>query len=135
LIELNYAPSRKDLRLFAIILVPFSYFLGWIIRRQFDPDMIGWSINIVLAIAGVTGSIWPAAVKQIFLVWTVITYPIGWVVSHLVLAIIFFGVFLPIGFTMKCFGYDPLQLREKNCDSYWVPLEPITDQERYFRQF
>ncbi len=135
MIELNYAPSRKDLRLFAIILVPFSYFLGWIIRRQFDPDMIGWSINIVLAIAGVTGSIWPEAVKQIFLVWTVLTYPIGWVVSHLVLAIIFFGVFLPIGFTMKCFGYDPLQLREKNCDSYWVPLEPITDQERYFRQF
>ena len=135
MIEFNYAPSRKDLRLFAIILIPFSFLAGWLIRRQFDPDTIGWLVNIVLVIAGVAGSIWPAAVRQIFLTWTVITFPIGWMISHLVLALIFFGVFFPIGIAMKCFGYDPLQLRGKNCDSYWVSLEAITDQERYFRQF
>ena len=61
--------------------------------------------------------------------------PIGWAVSHLVLAIIYFLLVSPIGLAMRLFGRDKLELRfEASLPSYWVEHDPGGDTPRYFRQ-
>jgi hypothetical protein len=63
-------------------------------------------------------------------------YPIGWVVSHVLLALIYFGVLTPIGRIMAVCGYDPMERRfDRAASSYWIEREPNRDASRYFRQF
>ena len=65
----------------------------------------------------------------------VAAYPIGWVVSHLILAAIFYGVFTIAGAAMRIFGYDPLQRKRRPSDAtYWSSVRQNRDPQSYFRQ-
>ena len=49
------------------------------------------------------------------------------------MALLFFGVFAPLGVVMRAFGYDPLRLkRDRSASSYWVrrskPPSPMSTQ-------
>lgn len=47
------------------------------------------------------------------------------VISPLVLGLVFYLCITPIGFLMKLFGKDPLQLRlDRDADTYWIRREP-----------
>jgi hypothetical protein len=63
------------------------------------------------------------------------TYPIGVVVSHVVLALVYFLVLTPVGLTMRLFGHDPLRRGfDKDLDTYWQPRDEQRTTESYFKQ-
>ena len=52
------------------------------------------------------------------------------------LALAYYLVFTPIGWLSRTIRKDPMQLQyDRAAATYWVKHEPVTDQERYFRQF
>jgi len=51
--------------------------------------------------------------------WMSLGFLMGKLVNPIVVGIIFFCLFTPIGFFMRIFGRDILQLEIKNKDSYW----------------
>jgi hypothetical protein len=71
-------------------------------------------------------------------------FPIGWTVSLLLLAAIYYLVLTPIGLAQRAVGRDALRLRKDHSarspqspqspQSYWVPYEPPENAERYFGQ-
>ena len=64
------------------------------------------------------------------------TYPIGWTLSHLVMAIIYYLVLTPIGILLRLVGHDPLcRSFEPTRQTYWVERRPPEHKGRYFRQF
>ena len=74
--------------------------------------------------------------KPLFLALTLASFPIGWVASRLLLAILFYAVFTPAGWAMRLMGRDALQLRrDSDRYSYWEPKEIVVDPHRYFRPF
>ena len=78
----------------------------------------------------------PVIVKMIYLGWMYAAFPIGWTVTHLVLAFVFYGVVTPIGLVMKLFGYDPMRRTiDKAAETYWIEHDPAGEPARYFRQF
>ena len=47
-------------------------------------------------------------------------YPIGWVVGHVMIGVVFFTVVTPIGLLMRALGRDPLQRKfDASRTSYW----------------
>ena len=52
-------------------------------------------------------------------IWMSIGYLIGLVVSPIVLGILFFGLFTPIGAVIKVFGRDELRIKFVQKNSYW----------------
>ena len=66
----------------------------------------------------------------------VLAFPIGWTVSQVMLALMFFGLFMPFGLVFRLIGRDPLQrTRRSDRKSYWEPKPIPTDLKRYFKQF
>jgi len=65
-----------------------------------------------------------------------LTVPIAFVLSHLVLGILYYGVVTPTGLLLRLFRRDPLRLRRANAasPSFWEPRERERDPERYLRQ-
>jgi hypothetical protein len=85
---------------------------------------------------GIPGLLAPRILKPVFVGWMVLAFPIGWAVSHLMLALMFYALFTPIGLVMRLAGRDPLALRPgPPSDSYWTPKPPPGDVRRYFRQY
>lgn len=66
--------------------------------------------------------------------WMHLVTPIGWLVSHLVLAFIYFGIVSPIAACMRLFGRDKLDRRLVARETYWTEHPPEIDPRRYFRQ-
>jgi hypothetical protein len=65
----------------------------------------------------------------------VLAFPIGWTVSRLLLAGVYYGLMTPIGLGGRLMGRDPLQLRFHECESYWTDKPARTEARSYFRQF
>jgi len=63
------------------------------------------------------------------------TRPLGALISHLMLAVIFYLVITPLAVVLRLFGRDALALRSDAASpSYWSARARDDDLGRYFRQ-
>lgn len=135
LLEINWNPTRKELRQFGFLCLLFFGGIGaWSWVRSgaslFAEIFLGLGV-----VGGVLGAIAPQLLKPIFVGWLVAAFPIGWTVSHLLLGFIYFFVLTPIGLLLRALGHDPMNRRfDREAKTYWTPHEqaPVA---RYFRQF
>jgi len=136
MIEINWTPSRKDLKQFAWICLVGFPLAGLILWWRFDlwtVPMIFWIVGPVVCLLG---QISPSAVKPVYIGLSLITFPIGFVVSHIVLGLTFYVLITAIGLVFRLIGRDALGRQfDKSAKSYWIRRQPVTDMGRYFRQF
>jgi hypothetical protein len=134
--DIQFDPPRKTLRQFAgLWLVIFGGMALWqgLVRERAGLA----SILAVLALTiGPLGLARPDWMRRIYVGWMILAFPIGWTVSQVMLAVMFFGLFTPIGFLFRLLGRDPLhRTRRPELESYWAPKPTPTDLRRYFKQF
>ena len=60
---------------------------------------------------------------------------IGYVVSNVLLALMFFVVITPLGIILKLMGKDVLQQRRQKRTTQWTPVKETKNEESYYRQF
>lgn len=135
LLDINWKPSQRELRAFALMWLGFFALLGvYALWRHESPRaaVAFWAV----AAAGIVGLLRPGTFRPVYVVWMALVLPIGWTVSHLLLMIVYYLVLTPIGLLMRLFGYDPLQRGfDRSAPSYWTPHDPGADAGRYFKQF
>lgn len=135
LFKLQSAVSRSELRWFAGLWFPaFWGMVGLLAFRKLDAPTVAvwiWTVGIVISLVGLAS---PAVMRPIYRMIMLVTFPIGWVMSHVVLFIVYFVVITGAGFLVRRF-YDPMMRRfDPQATSYWFPHE-ASSPERYFRQF
>lgn len=135
MISIQWNPERKQLRQFAAIWFPaFCGLLGWILGTKtghWVAVQAAWSICAAVA---VLGAIYPPAIRPVFVGLILLTFPIGWVVSHVLLGAIFYLLFLPIGLVLRWTGHDPLELHPPQGNTLWKTPVGKTDPKSYLRQ-
>ncbi len=136
LLEIDWNPPPKKLRLFGGIWLPlFLIGIGVVLIATGSRPAIAWLLFGGAAVICVPAWIQPRLVRPIYVGWMAATFPIGWTISHLMLALIFFGVVTPIGLLLRLFGHDPLHLRPRGETSLWQRRPAADKIERYFKQF
>jgi len=135
MMTIQWNPKRKQLRQFAGIWFPaFCALVGWSIVRKtghWHEVEVGWAIAGILSIAGL---VFPPLIRPIFVGLILLTYPIGWVVSHVLLGAIFYGIVTPIGLLLRATGHDSLDLKMPQGASMWKRSVGKTDPASYLRQ-
>lgn len=135
-LDFNFRPSQRDLRMFFGVWLPLFLAVigGWITWRNGAVTTGATILLVIAAASALVGWIRPQALWVVYLIWLTLTFPIGWVISHLVLGFVYFIVITPIGLVMRAFGYNPMARRlDRSAATYWVTREPQTDVQRYFR--
>lgn len=96
----------------------------------------GLALMVLAAVIGVPGLIKPGAVRWLFEGWMVLAYPIGWLVTQVMLALMFYGVITPVAVLFRLKGRDPLCRKlDAEKTSYWTDKETPQDPRTYFRQY
>ena len=134
--DIPFHPSRATLRQFAgLWLVFFGGLALWqgLVRGQTGLA----TLCAVLALTiGPLGLIRPGWIRPIYVGWMILAFPIGWTVSQVMLALMFYGLFTPIGLLFRLLGRDPLhRARRPGVESYWTPKPAPAGPKSYFRQF
>lgn len=145
MIEIQWHPDRKTLRLFGLISLvafPLLGLMAYYRVMAFAPlpessaGTVAAALGIVGVLSGILAVAAPIALKPLFLGLSLIGAPIGFVVSHLVLTIIYYLVITPIALVFKLIGRDALHRKlDPAADSYWIPRAEPRDVKRYFKQF
>lgn len=134
--DIQFNPPRKVLRQFAgLCLLIFGGLALWEIFGRGRTGIAGLLALLALTI-GPLGLIRPEWIRLIYVGWMILAFPIGWTVSQIILLLMFFGLFTPIGLTFRLVGRDTLQrARRPELESYWKPKPVSTELRRYFKQF
>ena len=136
MIDINFHPTDRMLRQFAgAWLVAFSGLAAtqWLMRAH--PRTAAALFGAAL-IVGVAGLLRPRAVRWLFVAATIAAFPIGWVVSQVMLLVLFVGVITPVALLFKLQGRDRLtRRRPEHQATYWKPKATTADMRRYLRQY
>jgi uncharacterized protein YjeT (DUF2065 family) len=145
MLELNLQPDDATLRRFGLIaLVVFGGLAGLLYTGRTDlsaplaenSQTLAAASGGLALLSGLFSSVFPRGNRPLFVGLTLLTFPVGLVLSHLVLLVLFFAVITPVAGIMRVIGRDPLQRRfDESKASYWVQAGPPPDKESYFRQY
>jgi len=134
LVRINPDPSKRQLLVFACAWTVAFGCLGWVLWRRnghAGAEAL-WASALALPLAGAAV---PRLLKWAYLGLSYATYPIGFVVSYVALALMYFGVLTPIGLVMRLLRYDPLtRAFDPKAKSYWVARDGPRPAESYFNQ-
>ncbi|MCX6866232.1 MAG: SxtJ family membrane protein [Verrucomicrobia bacterium] len=134
--DIPFNPSRKVLRQFAALGLVCFLALG--AREVFFSNqlMLGLALGFVAVLVGLTGLVRPALLRRIFVAWMVVVFPIGWLISQLILVMLYFLVLTPVAWILRLRGRDLLgRTPTPGRESYWEPKQLPLDPRSYFRQY
>lgn len=118
--------SKQELRKFGLVtggmLILFFYVLiPWI--WDLDPRPT-WSLKAAGVLAAMA-IILPASLGPVYKVWMKFAEALGWVNTRIILGVVFFLMFFPLGMIMRIFN-DPMRRKlDASADSYRIPSNPI----------
>ncbi len=136
MIELNWSPDNKTLKQFALIgLLGFpgvGAVAYWV-----------WQMpTLAVVLAGLGAAVWllsmihTPSVRYVYVAMSVAAYPIGFAVSHVVLAAVYYLLITPMGLIFKLIGRDALDRRlDRHSVTYWQLRPAANSPDRYFKQF
>ena len=131
----NIKSEKSDLRKFGItiglILLIIAGFLFWKEKESFQ---ILLTFGVSFCILGI---VIPFILKPIYWIWMIFATILGWIMTRVILCLLFYIIFTPIGLTLRFFGKQFLELRwDKSKESYWnFRTNEHLQNENYEKQF
>ena len=115
--------------------LPSNRSFGWFFTGVFAVGAVlyPWALALaaLMALVTYTRETWLTPLNR---AWMKLGELLGRIVSPLVLGLIFFGVFTPVGMVMRLFGRDALYRSiDAAAPSYWVRRDPPGPAEGSFR--
>jgi hypothetical protein len=136
LIQIDHNPSSRDLNLFGAIWLVFFGIVGGILFSSGSSIRVAALVWAIAVLAPAIGWIVPGFMRFVYIGMAYAAFPIGFVVSYLIMAVVYYLVLTPIGLVMRLFRYDPMNRRfDRSTDTYWCPREQKRRLNAYFRQF
>ena len=137
MINLDLNPSSKKLRQFGWIAPIMLPVIGLALRWRIGLPMAGvGGLCLAGILVFIASRMSPELVRPIYVALTIMGYPIGWVISHLVMLLFYFGIITPVALIFRLFGRDVLHRRwDRQGETYWTEHSRCDKIERYFRQF
>jgi hypothetical protein len=129
-------PSARMLRQFAVAWLIFFLGLGvhqFLVRGHHGA---GLGLGALALLVGGPGLARPMALRWLFVGWMILAFPIGWLISLLMLWIMFYCIITPVALIFRLRGRDLLARKPaQHRASFWTDKNTPEDVSRYFRQY
>jgi len=134
LVNVNFHPEPRQLRQFGLVALVAMPLLCWLWSGG---SQAATAVGAALGVGcGALGLVFPRGLKPVFILLSLVAYPIGFVVSELLILIVFVGLFVPVGLVFRLLRRDVLKLGfDPQAETYWQPKRQPTDVTSYLRQW
>ena len=134
--DIPFHPAPRTLRQFAAVWLVFFLAIG---ANQYfgrGHHVAGFVLTAAAVLGGTLGLIKPTAVRWIFVGWMLLAFPIGWLVSQILLAVLFYLVLTPVAVLFRWRGRDLLGRKPvPGRSSFWLPKRTPDDVRNYLKQY
>lgn len=129
--------SRTEQRKFGFLMAGAFVVLGLIRFALHGFSEPPYGFLILAALFAAPAALWPPVLKPVLIVWIKFALLLNWIITHLMLTIVYFLIIAPMGVMMRLFSEDPLKRKWLAApESYWeAPEEQPGEFERYLNQF
>ena len=145
LISLNLRPDPRTLRQFGFIalfgfglLAVLAYYEKAVFAFGLGDARlpVAYALGGLAALSVLFSLVAPKANLPIYLGLTVISLPIGFVLSYVIMGLLFFVVFGVVAVILRLIGRDSMKRSyDRQAETYWVKPPPPTTSDRYFSQY
>jgi len=145
LVEINFNPDTKTLRQFGVIAfigfgilaalayyekLIFSFGLGEARTPVVTTFVALGSIALLFSLVA------PKANRFLYVGLTLLAFPIGFVLSYVIMGTLFFVIIGPIALGFRLLGRDSMHRGyDPSAATYWSEVQPPRDKESYFHQY
>ena len=113
----NIKTRKEDLKSFgytmgiilAIVSLALFYYNNYLYQN----------LTIIAAVFVGLGLVLPLLLKPVYVLWMIFAVIIGWIMTRVILCIVFYIIITPISLITRLLGEDFLNLRKAEVDSYW----------------
>lgn len=127
--------TDKDIRKFALTLsVILAILGGYLLYKERMTFQICWIAGLALIIAAIS---MPKVLKPLYKAWMILANILALIMTRIILGLLYFIIFMPIGIILKLFGKRLINLKWKlTKPSYWnYPASEHKDTDQYLKQF
>jgi len=69
--------------------------------------------------------VWPRSLRQVYRLWMTVGEMLGWLNTRIILGILFYGMFTPLGLIMRMRNKDPMRRTfVPDVDTYRIVRQP-----------
>ena len=134
--DISRNPSPKTLRQFAAAWLVFLLAGGAHQYLARGHHRTGVVLAVLAVFFGGLGLIAPRAIRWLFVGAMVVAFPVGWLVSQVMLLLMFYLIVTPVALVFRLRGRDPLARKPApGRASFWEPKTTPQDVRSYFRQY
>ena len=113
----NISLANKDLKNFGLIIgIILSMFGLFLLFSGIDYFIYVVSVGLIFLSLGLIA---PKVLKPIYKVWMTFAFIFGWIMTRLILIILYYTVITGIAILARIFGKDFLNLKTNYRESYW----------------
>jgi len=122
----NTNPDRQELRKFGLVfagmfILIFGLLLPWIWDKP--SPMWPWIVAAVFIAAAL---LVPMALGPVYRLWMKIGHVLGWINTRIILGVMFFIIFAPVGLLLRLLGKDMLRRRlDTSATTYRIASEHL----------
>jgi len=96
----------------------------------------GWPLTSIGTVLALAAALAPLRLKWVHGPWMIVSLALGWIVTRILLTIVFFFVVTPIGLLHRVFGKRVIEVAfEADAASYWQARTTQPTPEDYEKQF
>ncbi len=115
--------SKKALRSFGWVvggvLLVIAAVVGW--RNDWTLTTAAYVLGGIGGALVVLGLAAPVVLKPVYRVWMALAVVLGFIMTRVILSVVYYLVMTPIGLVMRLFGKDPMHRRiDPEASSYWI---------------
>ena len=128
----NINTNKEEIRKFGFliggVLIAISIFMLW---KTFNQYQLVFIIGISFVLMGF---FIPRILKPIYIIWMTFATILGWIMTRVILTILFYLIVTPIGLIPRIFGVKFLDLSwNDNVKTYWNKRDgSVSDIEKQF---
>lgn len=100
--------DTKALRSFGLIVGGLFALIGWWPALVRGDDLRLWAL-ILAGLLLIPAILYPRCLAPVHRIWMAIGHVMGWVNTRVVLTVVFYGIFAPIGLAMRLLGKAPIR--------------------------
>ena len=138
MLKLNLKPTESELRQFSYISLVGFPLLAWVLLHLalgLSPT-VAWSVAAIGPVVLILGIIQPRLVWPVYVGLMLIALPIGFVVSAVLMRLVYYLLFTPIALWFRLTGKDAMHRSfEPQADTYWTDHKTRRDPASYLRLY